>query len=194
MKPRKVPGFSGQRWPQYREEVEALIAILAREGVRSYLEVGCRYGDTFHAVGLALPKGSRCVACDLPAWRNGVKSTRHTNSESYLRRAASDLIARGRQATVIIGDSHHPDTVAKVRALGPFDAAFIDGDHTPEGVAADWHNYGPLARIVAFHDIVGKESASSGPGPLFERLSESHRHQRISVTPDANGIGVIWRD
>ena len=40
-------GFSGRHWPQTREEVEAFVALLVAEGVTSYLEIGCRYGDTF---------------------------------------------------------------------------------------------------------------------------------------------------
>ena len=192
----KMLGWSGKTWPQRPQEVAGMIEVLNSEGVRSYLEVGCRYGDTFHAVGLALPEGSRCVACDLPGWRNGVKSQRHPRSHKYLQRAADDLSRKGRPASVIIGDSHHHKTVAAVKALAPFDAVFIDGDHTYEGVVEDWRNYGPMARIVAFHDVVGKKPETSGPRQLFSELRASHRHKLIAVDPDpaACGIGVIWRD
>jgi hypothetical protein len=161
--------------------------------VRSYLEVGCRYGDTFHTVGLALPDGAKCVATDLPAAKNGKRIKRHTDSGVYLQRAADDLNRNGRRATVIIGDSHSSDTVRKVRALAPFDAVFIDGDHTYDGVKADWRNYGSLARIVAFHDLKGEKSASYGPRQLFGELAGRHRHQVISVDPYSCGIGVLWR-
>ena len=40
-----------------------------------------------------------------------------------------------------------------MRQHGPYDLVFIDGDHSPAGVRADWQNYGPMARLVAFHDI-----------------------------------------
>jgi hypothetical protein len=190
----KPIGWSGKPWPQYLEEVEAFAEILKREGVLSYLEVGCRYGDTVHFVGTSLPQGSRIVATDFPAHKNGKQSPRHTDSAVYLQRAVSDLTDNGRPATMILGDSHAADTVAKVRALGPFDAALIDGDHTYEGVAADWRNFGPMARIVAFHDLMGDKSASIGPRRLFNELKATHRHQVISVDPQSRGIGVVWRE
>jgi hypothetical protein len=194
----KAPGWSGKPWPQYREEVEAMIAVFKSEGVRSYLEVGCRYGDTFRAVGRALPNGSRCVACDLPGAYSSDKrpgrKNRHANSWVYLQRAADDLTKHGWPATVIIGNSHHPDTVAKVRALAPFDAVFIDGDHALDGVTADWRNFGPMGRIVAFHDLKGEKSASYGPRQLFNELKASHRHKVISVDPASCGIGIVWHE
>ncbi len=57
-------------------------------------------------------------------------------------------------------DSHKPQTIEEVCDLfdnHPLDHAFIDGDHTCEGVKAYPRNYGPLVRpggIIAFHDIL----------------------------------------
>ena len=190
----KPIGWSGQPWPQYLDEVEEFAALLNREGVKSYLEVGCRYGDTVHFVGMALPEGSRIVATDFPAHKNGKQSPRHTDSAVYLQRAVADLAAQVRPATMILGDSHSADTVAKVQALAPFDAVLIDGDHTFGGVSADWRNYGPMGRLVAFHDLMGDKSASIGPRRLFDELKATHRHEVISVDPESRGIGIVWRD
>src|SRR5688572_2785031 len=119
-------GFSGKRWPQYQEEIDAFIALLQGEGVRSYLEIGCRYGDTFHAVGKALPKGSRLVAVDLPDTNRGKPIGKYGDSESYLRRAGKDLNS-DHDVHVFIGNSQAPEVVAAVAALGPYDAVMIDG-------------------------------------------------------------------
>lgn len=189
----KPIGWSGNPWPQYLDEIEAFADLLNAEGVRSYLEVGCRYGDTVHFVGTSLPSGARIVATDFPAHKNGRRSPRHTDSATHLQRAVEDLSANGRPATMILGDSHAADTVAKVRALAPFDAVLIDGDHTYEGVAADWRNFGPMGRLVAFHDLMGDKSASIGPRRLFNELKQSYRHQVISCDAGSRGIGVIWR-
>jgi predicted O-methyltransferase YrrM len=193
----KPIGFSGQPWPQYKPEVAGLIDVLRSEGARSYLEIGCRYGDTFHAVGMSLPEGSRLVAVDLPGARNSKRTrTTHSHSGRYLERAARALITSGRPATVIFGDSHSKQIRSQTRDLGPFDAILVDGDHSPEGALADWNDYGPMGRIVAFHDVMmeGRKSASRGPGPLYERLALTHRHKLISVDRHCRGFGIIWRD
>ena len=69
--PKKIRGFSGTKWPQFQDEIQSFIGFLKDKDVKSYLEVGCRHGDTFHAVGVALPKGSLLVAIDLPGARSG---------------------------------------------------------------------------------------------------------------------------
>jgi predicted O-methyltransferase YrrM len=62
-------------------------------------------------------------------------------------------------ADVVLGDSHRQVTKDELVALldgRPIDLLFIDGDHTYDGVRADWRMYGPLVRfggLVAFHDI-----------------------------------------
>lgn len=125
--------------------------MLQENGVEKYLEVGARHGDTFHEVMVSLPVGSHGVAVDLPGALWGKKSTADT-----LQRVAADLRARGYKIDVIIGDSTAPKIVERVRAMGRFDAALIDGDHTYKGVKKDWDNYHDICDIVALHDIVGE--------------------------------------
>jgi predicted O-methyltransferase YrrM len=182
-----LTGFSGKRWPQYQGEIDPFIALLQSEGVASYLEIGCRYGDTLHAVGMALPEGSRVVAVDLPGGLTGFD-----DSATYLQRAVDDLRANGYDANVFFGDSHQASMQALVRSLAPFDALFIDGDHTDEGVAADWKTYGPMARIVAFHDIAGHNKWARNIRPLYHRAREGRRWQDFIVNNRNRGIGVLW--
>ena len=118
-----IAGFSGKPWPQYQFEIQGFIDLLVSEGVRSYLEIGCRYGDTWHAVGSALPKGSRIVALDLPGAKSGFEHKGgHQDSGDYLELAAEDLRKKGQDAIVIIGNSHQKETVTVIQKLAPFDA------------------------------------------------------------------------
>jgi len=57
----------------------------------------------------------------------------------------------------ILGDSHAPETIEKLRAAlfgRPINLLFIDGAHSYDSVKKDYELYGPLVKhIVAFHDI-----------------------------------------
>jgi len=65
----------------------------------------------------------------------------------------------GCSAPDIVGDSHDPATMAKLKdrlAGRMVDLLFIDGDHSYASVRADYELYAPLARhLIAFHDIFG---------------------------------------
>lgn len=189
-----IDGFSGHRWPQYQEEIQPFIQLLHDEGCTSYLEIGCRYGDTWHAVGMSLPKGSRLVGVDLPGARSGMISKRgHRGSHAYLMRAAEDLCKHGYDAHIIIGNSHERKIVKEVAAFTPFDAVFIDGDHTPKGLREDLANYGPMARIIALHDIHGHGKNTKQIMPVFKELAKGKRSMKFVHDGLRRGIGVIWR-
>jgi len=189
--PSKIRGFSGTKWPQFQEEIQGFMKFLKDRGVKSYLEIGCRHGDTFHAVGLALPKGSLLVAVDLPGARSG-KNTggKFPNSDKALHHAAADLKKRGQKAIVIIGDSHSNEIVKAVSKYAPFDAIFIDGDHSLEGARADWRNYGPMGTLIAFHDISAEDK---GCASVYDKLQQQYKHTEFAYY-DRGGIGVIWKD
>jgi predicted O-methyltransferase YrrM len=176
---------------QTESEIAAFCDIIRAEGVRSYLEIGSKYGGSLWRIANAMPKGSRVVAMDLPDCRETRRS---------LKGVVAELRALGYDASAILGDSSAPESVAAVKALGPFDCVFIDGDHRRAGIEADWANYGQDARIVAFHDISWRRPADwlgyhriEAP-EVWAEIKDGFRHQEITLDPDNNGIGILWRE
>lgn len=185
-------GFSGVRWLQYQEELAGLVKVLKDEGCKSYLEIGAHHGDTWHYVGTHLPPGALMVAVDWP----GKTAGGHFHSSDSVKRAAQDLAANyGHQCRYFFGNSMDPAIVEQVRALGPFDAVLIDGDHSFNGCATDYANYGTLGRIVAFHDIEQvSRPKSCEVHKVYDPLCKTYRHQEFAAKPGVHrGIGVIWR-
>lgn len=187
----RADGLSGKRLNQDPQELAAFVELLRAEGATSYLEVGCRWGDTLHKVGMTLPEGSRIVGVDLPGIKTGGLSYRIQGSEPYLVRAVASLREAGRDAHLVIGNSRDAATIVAARFLGPFDALLIDADHTSEGATSDWHNYGPMARIVAFHDVMNR-LPEWGVRELYLGLAIDHRSKIISTSNHRRGIGLIW--
>lgn len=176
-------------------EIDGLAALFAEEGVRSFLEIGSKFGGSLSRIASRLPLGSRVVSVDLP---KGTKAW--PQSEVDLRATIQRLQTQGYDARLIWGDSTAPAVIEQVRALGPFDAIFIDANHTLPFVQKDWANYGPMGRLVAFHDIAWKraptwEGTRIDVPEFWDRIKAGYRHQEFKFCPTGknNGIGVLWR-
>lgn len=183
---------------QNRREFEAFVDLLKVENVRSYLEIGSMYGGSLWRVAHALPKGSRVVSIDY--------AVDTPQALPHLKECIATLNEDGYDAHLILGDSAGPETIEAARSLGPFDALLIDGAHTLKAVSNDWENYGPLARLVAFHDISWNETwRSKVPGrvpkpmgvpALWAQVKQGHRFKEFQYQIPCNyyGIGVLWRE
>lgn len=183
---------------QNRREFEAFIELLKAEGVQSYLEIGSMYGGSFWRVAKALPKGSRVVSIDY--------AVDTPEALPHLKGCIEDLRDEGCDAHLIVGDSYSAVAIEQARELGSYDCVFIDGAHTLEAVSNDWHNYGPMGRLVAFHDISWNETWKSkvpgrAPKPmgvpqLWEQVKQGHRYKEFRYQMPSNyyGIGVLWRE
>jgi predicted O-methyltransferase YrrM len=180
---------------QDESEISALVDLFVKEGVRSYLEIGAKFGGSLNRIARALPKGSRIVAVDMP---KGTKAWPESNI------ALSDTVARlkrdGYDSRIIWGDSQFGAVVNNVLALGPFDAIFLDADHRLAGVRNDWHNYGPMGRLIAFHDIAWRRAPEwvgvrIDVPQFWDGIKGSYRNIEFKYCPTGknNGIGVLWR-
>jgi len=183
---------------QRADELRDFLDLIQAEGVRRYLEVGVQRGLTFLSVGLTLAPGAQMVGVDLPGAAWGVKDG---TGPAQIEAACARLRARGQSVEMIWGDSRAPEVVAAAAARAPYDLAFIDADHSLEGVTADAEAYGLMARMVAFHDIdtpakrgiTAERLARYGVHTLWARLRREFRHREIIGAQRGMGIGVLWR-
>lgn len=179
---------------QHSAELDEFVRLLQKEGVRSYLEIGCKFGGSLWKVANALPKGSRIVAVDLPHGDNSFKE-----NQGHLEECARAIKARGYDMHLIIGDSTKKEVVAKVYELGPFDAVFIDANHTLPYIKQDWANYGIISKLVAFHDIgffrqggLPPEKKPIEVPQFWNAIKDKYRHTEIRHDVCDNGIGILW--
>jgi cephalosporin hydroxylase len=128
----------GLRLWQYPNQFSKYLTTLRALSPRSYIEVGCRWGGTFAVTVEYLSRFGgleQAVAVDLEA----------TSVVQYVETC-------GRNVTFVRADStgrEFADWLAGKR----FDVAFIDGDHSYQGVSRDFVTLAPLASILVFHDI-----------------------------------------
>jgi len=152
------------------------------------VEIGSLYGGTLWYWSL-LPAIKTLVAVDVPSdvprVAQGVRDARGHWQEWIGGRV--DLID-------VQADSHDPATLEHVRTVlagEPADFVFIDGDHSYDGVRADWQIWTPLVRpggLVAFHDTWPNGDRHE---PGVTRLVDELRHQVPSIEwTDPDGVGI----
>jgi hypothetical protein len=135
----------GPKYPigeQYLPELIWLLDRLRFNRCASVLEVGSRKGYTLRYIGWALEQEGLKLRC--------ITLPHETNAE--LKGTITEMRERGLDADALIADSHSEGAVKWAQENGPFDAVFIDGDHSYNGVQLDWFNY-PSKKLSAFHDI-----------------------------------------
>lgn len=183
---------------QAPSEIAGLIEAFKQANVRSYLEVGSRYGGSLWRVATSLPKGSRIVSVDSDDGMGGKKPKAFDSLKACVKRLSN----LGYDAHLIFGDSQDQRTVDRVRHLGPFDACLLDADHTFVGLSKDWENYGPMSNIVAFHDthFVEPPNYRENNSPwvevpaFWQMIKKNYRHQEWHDPTHNFGIGLIYKE
>lgn len=97
----------------------------------------------------------------------------------------------------IVGDSKSVEVRTIAESAGPFDAVFVDGDHSLAGVHADWEWCKTLApRLIAFHDIadaVKHKNEGCQVDRLWAELKTSTlKTQEMIVGCGWGGIGIVF--
>lgn len=164
---------------QNREELIAFCEWIDRQAIRSYLEIGVWTGRLVSTLQ-ALFGFDRVAAADL-GWA----------------RSLGLPIRLPFGARWFEGSSHSEAFMAWRAELGHVDLVVIDGDHTEDGVRADFEiqRRFPHGWLV-FHDITGGEESTAGVRALWDSL-DGDKHEIVRPHLELGresrmGIG-IWR-
>lgn len=175
--------------PDYAEpwqnlhELGQLWELVASRSHATVLEIGSLFGGTLWH-WLHLPHVEEVVSIDLvtdyePIRAGVLEARRHWPTW------AEDA---GVELTIVEADS---SSVVEMFAGSSFGFAFIDGDHSYEGVRADWLNYSPLVApggLIAFHDTWPNFDRHE-PGVV--RWVDELRHHLPSIEwTDPDGVGI----
>jgi hypothetical protein len=141
---------------QFPNQFGPYLAAMTLAGVRTYLEVGVERGGTFAITVEVLRRFGleKAIAVDLE------------------RPAILDDWSRPEVVFARL-DSRSDGFRELVREHAPIDLAFVDGDHSEEGVRNDFEVLRPHTRMLAFHDIA-QTSGYPGVGRVWRSIREEH--------------------
>jgi predicted O-methyltransferase YrrM len=176
---------------QVRSEIESLLRRVEADRPRTVLEIGTANGGSLFLFTRVAAEDATIVSVDLPGGSFG-------GGYSRLRTRLYSNFARPRQRLQLLrADSHDPATRAEVErtiAGRPVDFLFIDGDHSLEGVRADFDLYVPLVRnggLVAMHDIVpGSRELVGGVPQFWREVKARNGGEEIVADPEQGGYGI----
>jgi cephalosporin hydroxylase len=176
-------GALGHGALQKRWELTRLVALVRARRPRVVVEIGVARGGTFWAWCRSAAPDALLIGID------------QRDSE----RPIDSYALPTQTVSLLMGDSHDPELEARVRAElagRQIDFLMIDGDHSYEGVIADYLTFAPLVAangLIALHDIIFYPTAP-GIERLWRDLKISHRHLEFTDRTHSagwGGIGVI---
>jgi predicted O-methyltransferase YrrM len=153
-------------------------------------EIGRFKGGSTFLIATALPPSARLVSYDLHmAIETDIPGAQLDRElvEALERAGLRDRVE------LVIADSRTVEPPPDPLAL-----LFIDGDHSPDGVQADWKHWRDTLRPgghVLFHDAVttgGFSRSSEGVVQLVTKI-EQHERDQFTRQPDAGAIAHFGR-
>ena len=158
-------------------ELSIMLGIVAAMRPNLIVEVGCDTGGSLYAWGST---GADVI---------GVSLGPHDPSKPW----------HSHGATLIQGDSHHVNTIARLEkeldGRRP-DFFFIDGDHSEAGCRSDWLLAQRVKSLTAgFHDISPRRIPGD-PGVRKVFAEACARHPSVTIRNPADvdnpGCGIVW--
>jgi Cephalosporin hydroxylase len=135
---------------QYPNQFAKYLVFLSSQRITSYLEIGIRWGGCFLTTLHYLKRFNSSIHA------TGVDLEIHPQ-----------LRGLAQSAELLSMDSHLEHFTAFCKGKS-FDLVMIDGDHSYEGVKADFESVKDIGRIFVFHDITS--SVCPGVGKFWGEL------------------------
>lgn len=173
-------------------EIEELYKAVCQLAPERVLEIGTARGGTLYLWTQASKEIATIVSVDLPGGEFG-------GAYPQCRVPFYREFSRPKQTLHLLRkDSHQAQTLKDVTALfngQKIDFAFIDGDHSYEGVKADFLEYGPLVKpggLIAFHDILPRPDLPTIQVDRFWNEIRNKYETTEFIGPDDSGrkIGI----
>ncbi|MFZ0105803.1 MAG: class I SAM-dependent methyltransferase [Thiobacillus sp.] len=169
---------------QKRPEILALARVVDELKPQTILEIGTARGGTL--LIWSRLAAEKVISCDLV----------HREPQKALLEALPPPGSKCR-VKLLTGNSHSTEfkrQVAAELAGKKVDFLFIDGDHTVEGVEADYEDYREFVRpggIIAFHDIVEKQPFETNQVHQFwQQIRKQTATEEFISDPDQCGFGI----
>lgn len=164
------PGDTGIEQNKY--ELNELCKFITKNEIKTWLEIGIAHGELL-----------RFMETEMKLEAMGITLPEHMHAHNGL--------------TVMYGSSRDPQIVNSVKEHvnehGKYDMIFVDGDHSYEGVKADYENYKGMCKYMGFHDACGWRDCQGVPMFLNE-IKQTYKDSYLMFEDQSDfrsGIVVI---
>jgi len=183
---------------QKQKELSGFLRLVDSPSV--VVEIGTALGGVFFSLCKRAHPEALLVSIDLPPGETGEDGFDYAQKNKETDEEIRSYAQPGQTVHLIRGDSHSPEVLAELEEIldgRPIDLLFIDGDHTLEGVTADYETYSKLVRpggMVAFHDILKHNiHITCDVDALWNRIKLGRHYVEIVAAPRTwGGIGVLY--
>ncbi len=175
---------------QKRSEIEKFLQFAADKSPKSALEIGMAQAGTSFLLKEAISSLTMLMGIDIYLHNVFIL-------EAFNQRGCSLQFFEGSSTELIIKKG-----VVDTLAGRKLDLLFIDGDHSYDGVKADFQNYRDLVRdggLIVFHDIcedfqtkygIHSGNYTGGVPQFWKEIKDSFEHYEFVDKPDQDGFGI----